>query len=151
MKRIIIVIALLALAACATQTITSGPAPVIQSKTVANDFLATATNLNAAVAAGIIPATDPTVTCANNAVSVFNLAPPAANAPAPASFTVTNAGIISAGSIAYIKFMKANNAAPITVSTNCEQLLGHLQVMGLAAVQNPVGTIENILGLPKIQ
>ena len=159
MKYLFAIVALLLLAACASQTITATPQSAIATnKPVVSDFTATAGNLNCAVAIGILPATDPAVMCANDALVKFSLPSvscvagvPTVAAPvpgtAPVSFKATNAGLISAGSIMYIKRAQAG-AAPITVSPTCEQLFGKLQVDGLSAASNPIGTIENILGLP---
>jgi hypothetical protein len=167
-NKLAILVALSALAltaGCATQTITAGPqAPAIASnKTVVSDFTDAAGNLNCAVAIGILPATDPAVVCSNAALAAFNLPAvtcvtgvPTVTPPSPpvagavTSFKATNGGMISAGTIAYIKLAQAK-APPITVSASCEQVLGKLQVMGLTAAANPLGTIEQILGLPQIQ
>jgi hypothetical protein len=152
------------IAGCATQTISAtSPAPIIaQNKTIASDFTATAGNLNCAVAIGILPATDPAVGCVNSALAAFNLPAvscvngvptvAAASTTSPAaSFTATNAGLVSGGSIAYIKLAQAQAVQPVTVSAACKQLLGQLQVDGLAATANPLGTVETILGLPQIK
>lgn len=164
MKQLLSIGIIFLLAGCAgTQVISSAPAPLVaSSKPIVSDFTATAGNLNCAVQIGLLPATDPAVTCANAALAAFGLpavscatgvpvvaaAPTGTSAP---SFTATNAGLVSAGSIAYIKLAQAANAKPFTVDPSCETVLGKMQVMGLAAAANPVGAVESIVGLPQIK
>src|SRR5580658_8115492 len=94
---------------CATgpQTLTANSAPpILQAKPVQNQIVSTAANLNAAVTAGALPATDPAVQCANNAVAAAGLAP---GATKPVTFTVTCSGGLSldCGAVAYIKTQMA--------------------------------------------
>lgn len=137
-------------AGCATQTITSGTAAplavVSKSPAIVADFKATAANLQAAVTNGDLPATDQANSCMQTVLVQTGITPPAGTAPAK-QYTVTNAGALSAGSIAYIKLTKAAaaTATPLAVPASCEQLLGHLQVLGLQAAANPVGAVETII------
>lgn len=144
-------LAIAGMAGCGTtQTISAAPPPIIKSAAVVDDFKATAANLNAAVTAGVLPANDPAAACVNDALVKTGITPPA-GAATPSSFTVTNAGLVSAGSIAYIKVRMAQAAQPVTIATSCKELLGQLQIDGLAAAASPVGTLETLLGLPKFK
>lgn len=150
MKKLLILSIIIGLfSGCATQTLTPNSSPLAVVKKVANlatDLTTTAANLNAAVKSGALPATDPAVTCANDALVKTGLAAPAVP---DNSFQVTNAGPVSAGSIAYIKLAMAKAKPPFVISPQCLQMLGQFQVDGLNAIANPrdaiVTTIEAAL------
>ena len=139
---------------CASQQISNtSSSPLLKNTAIVNDFKATASNLNQAVAIGVLPASDPAVGCINDALVATGITPPpapvlpAGQVAPPTSFQAVNAGAISAGSIAYIRLHQAK-AAPIVVSVNCKTLLGQFQIDGLTAAANPIQTIENAIGLP---
>jgi hypothetical protein len=164
LKRLLSACLVVMLAGCTalgtTQQISAAPTPVPIVKPIATDLTQTAINLNCAVSIGILQPTDPAVGCVNSALAASNL--PAvtcsggvATVGVPAtttvpSFTATNAGLASAGSISYIKLAQQQARTPVTISPACKQLLGQFVVDAATAAANPVGTSETLLGIPQI-
>lgn len=151
MKRLTALLSIALLSACATQQISSAPDPLVKSPAVVNDFKVTAQNLNDAQAAGMLPATDPAVACANDALVKTGISVPAGTPPAK-TINVVNAGAISGGSIAYIKVQMAKKlTAPLVISPQCLQLLGQFQIDALTAAANPLQTLEQLIGIRPLQ
>ena len=152
MKRLFTLVACFIVAACAApgpQTLTAAPVPLLmQNKTVQSELATTNANLNAAVTAGALPATDPAVVCSNQAMQAAGLS---GTTTPPQQFTVNCNGGLSCGSISYIKARIALNAKPFTVDPGCLQLLGQFQVDAATAAANPLGTAETLLGIPQIK
>lgn len=144
--------AALALGGCATQTISNSAGPAIHDKVIVTDLEATAANLNQAVAIGVLPATDPAVGCINDVLIKTGITVAPNSTPAQ-TFTATNSGIVSAGSIAYIKIQLAKQLSnhPVVISPECKQLLGQMQIDGLATAASPLQTIKTLIGLPSFQ
>lgn len=143
MNRLIPIVALLALAGCASGSISNGPVTAdllnllptaLKSATVA-DMKATATNFDNAATAGIMPATDDAGLCQHMINQQFGVEVVPGAAP-PKTATVTNAGPISAGSIAIIEAYKLAGAAQggVNIPENCLLALAKVNFKGLGAL-----------------
>lgn len=117
MKALVVLPAVL-LSACATL----GGDPLLQNQVVKTDLADATANLNNAVKLGLLPATDPAVTCLN-AIS--------AQAAAQVSFTPQVNGLISAGSVAYIAAQLAKQG--VQIDPACEALVGRVVLDGASA------------------
>ena len=151
MKRILSLaaIALLAAACASTPASISAVAPnqvvsLKETPTLQTDLTSAAYNLNQAVSIGVLPATDPAVTCVNDLLTKTGLAP---NTTPPASFVPKNDGLASAGAIAYIIYQQQKTlSGGLKVDPSCEALVGRIVIDGAKAINAPAAAL---ISLPK--
>lgn len=113
-------IAALALAGCAGDTVS--PLPIDPSGVVARDLKAAADNLQRAVDAGILKADDPAPQCLASVVADLQLDGSAEG------FTPQRAGLISVGSILYIRHQQARELAKFQLPAACDAIVGRLVI-----------------------
>jgi hypothetical protein len=136
MKKLFLVLPLFLLG-CAT-TITGGPpgqGPAVDpSSFLAKDLVAAAYNLDQAVLVGALPADDPAPACVHGVLINAGIELPPGTT-APASFEPKREGLVSAGSIAYIRVqqLKAASGKVLKVPVSCKALIGGIVVDGLTA------------------
>ena len=128
MKYFIVTLALL-LAGCTT--ISTNPVAVPAGSFVGKDLIAAAYNLDQAVAIGALKADDPAPKCVHGVLMQAGIEVPPGT-PAPGSFTPQKEGLVSIGSIAYIKAQQLKGAK-LTVPQDCKALIGQLVIDGLTA------------------
>jgi hypothetical protein len=144
--KLILFAALLALAGCANQPISNSPLTSIIPSNVASDLAAARSNADQAEAIGALPVGDPLVACLDSVVpnpACSSATPPAGCPPASQSFVPTNDGLVSLGTITYIRVQQAKSLGTASVSAQCEQLIGKAVVD--AAQQTNSGAINALV------
>ena len=127
------IIAFLAtLTGCGT-LITNSTGPTVSPGSVlGTDLIAAASNLDQAIAIGVLPKGDPADVCLHGVLQQVGLES-APGVPSPASFEAARKGLVSEGSIVYIKVAQLKNLKTVGITPECYALLGKLQVDGLKA------------------
>ena len=129
MKYLLVTLALL-LAGCTT--ISTNPVAVSADSRLGKDLLAAAYNLDNAVAIGALSPKDPAPGCVHGVLIQAGIEVPP-GAPVPGSFTPQREGLVSIGSIAYIKAQQLKSLKGVTVPVDCKALIGGLVIDGLTA------------------
>ena len=129
------------LAGCGTLITNSTGPSVSPTSILGTDLVTAASNLDQAIAIGALPANDPADVCVHGVLQQVGLeAVP--GAPAPASFQASNKGLVSGGSIVYIRVQQLKNLKTVGISDQCYALLGKLQVDGLKAAVVPLAILK---------
>jgi len=132
MKKATFVLVLATLLAGCGTLISNSPGPSVSPTSVlGTDLLATASNLDQAIAIGVLPTNDPAAVCVHGVLVQVGLE--GTSGPAPASFTASRKGLVSEGSIVYIRVAQLKSLKTVGISPECYALLGKLQVDGLKA------------------
>lgn len=142
---ILLVVAALALAGCATPAqISANPLPAVTNPTIVTDLQSAAFDLDSAVAVGALAPDDPAPKCLHNVLQKAGIETPP-GVTAAASFTPKVDGAASAGAVAYILAQQAKKltAGGITVDVSCEALLGRVVIDG-------VNTTVKVLPIPSL-
>lgn len=145
-------IALAGLGACTTTVTTGGssastlwgvlPDPIKTQAT--KDLLATAANMDAAVQIGLIPAGDPLATCPHQFNQLIGIeVAPGGVLPPTLTANLQVAGVVSAGSVAYLKALQLMQVKQqgIQIPAVCAQAFGEIQMQGWGTVFNVAGGI----------
>lgn len=132
MKWLLAVLFALILAGCGSvTTISKSTGPTVSAGSVlGKDLVAAGANLDQAIAIGILPASDPAAVCVHGVLVQVGLENPV-GAPPAASFEASRQGVVSEGSIVYIKIQQFKNLKTVGISPECYALIGKLQVDGL--------------------
>ena len=120
-------IVLLLLAGCST--ISTNPVAVSADSRVGKDLVAAAYNLDQAVAIGALKPDDPAPKCVHGVLIQAGIEVPPGT-PAPGSFTPQKEGLVSIGSIAYIKAQQLKGVK-LVVPVDCKALIGQMVIDGL--------------------
>lgn len=148
MRRIISLTAMIFLAGCASApVISSNPVQTVTNAvlppggTVVTGLQNAAFNLDSAIALKILPATDPVDGCAHGVLQAIGQDVGQTPAPPAPQFQSKITDLISGGSVAYILAQQAKqivaNGGSI-VPPNCEQIIGHLVILGINAPANAI-------------
>jgi hypothetical protein len=148
MKRLIVLLALLASACASTPNLISGTpaagsfAVPITNQTIVTDLQSAAYNLDNAVTVGALAADDPAPVCLHDVLRKAGIEIPA-GAVAPKTFVPKHDGVASAGAIAYILAQQAKTIARqgVAVDPSCEALVGRIVIDGVKTVNKAVPSI----------
>ncbi len=116
MLKYCIVILGLALSACSSVVTTQ---VVSQESVLGQDILAAESNLKKAVEVGVLGDGDPALACLSGIVADLNLA----GEPAP-GFEPEKKGLVSLGSVVYIRAQQAKAFADFKLNEDCEAVVG---------------------------
>jgi hypothetical protein len=110
---------------------------------LAKDFQSAAWNLDQAVSVGALAADDPAPACLHAILTDLGM-----EGPPPPSFTPRNDGLVSAGSILYIRAqqLKKIQGGGITVPVSCEAVIGRFT---MDAVKAGVKIGASFIPIPK--
>lgn len=150
-KVILSVVALtMALGGCSTTVTTGGssastmwgllPDPIKTQAT--KDLLATASNMDAAVSIGLIPAGDPLATCPHQFNQLIGIeVNPNSTLPPTLTANLQVAGVVSAGSVAYLKALQLMQVKQqgIQIPAVCAQAFGEIQMQGWGQIFGTFG------------
>lgn len=131
--KIVGILLMMTIAGCATTI--SGPGPnvgISKTSTFGEDLLATAYNLDNAIAVGALPADDPAAACVHDVLIKAGLETPAGAEPVK-SFEPKREGVVSEGAIIYIRAQNLKGLQGMEVSPRCKELIGQVVVDGAAA------------------
>ena len=133
--RYLIAILAVILAGCATTISGPGSAtgvPISASSVLGKDLIAAAYNLDNAVLVGALSDKDPAPACIHGVLQQAGIEVPPGSTP-PGSFEPKNDGLVSLGSIAYIKAQQLKGLKGVTVPVDCKALIGTFVIDGLTA------------------
>lgn len=153
MKRLFLVAATLALAACASTpdrivgpstdaqgNKTAPPPAILASSGIVADIQGAASNLDQAISIGVLPAGDPAAKCAHDALAMAGVEVAPGDKPSQ-SFVPKKGSPLTDASVLYIIAQQAKSGPGFTVDTSCKALLGQLVIDGLTAARKAVPSL----------
>lgn len=130
----------------------AGALPIpITNPAIVSDLEAAAKNLDQAVAIGALAKDDPAPACLHDAMQKAGIELPPGTAPAQ-SFEPVNDGVISLGSILYIRAQQLKAAAGqgVKISQTCLALIGQIHLDALMATAKVGGAALGLGGAGSI-